>query len=277
MARLRCRRAAINLAADHGTGTSAMDVIDWVYQRLNRRLRKRLTPFLDLLAMRNLVLTLRYTLAGDTPPAALTNNSLLARPLQHLASKPDESKATIAQLEAALAGDYPFVAGLTATYQNQGPGGVEQQLGEGILQHGLARSGNGILRDTLRYLIDMRNCLMINKLWRWQVNQPPPLTAGGLLAISSLQRIWATHDSDRLARLTSRRAGEPLPAGEAIAMEQCLLKGLTRFLRRAGRDPLGLAIIVEYLWLAQLGVHNQLLRQTLSADRNELLGEVLLL
>ncbi len=85
---------------------------------------------------------------------------------------------------------------------------------EGILRHGLARSGNGILRDALRYLIDMRNCLMINKLWRWQVNQPPPLTAGGMLATTSLQRIWATHDSDRLARLTSQRAGEPLPAGK---------------------------------------------------------------
>ena len=277
LARLRCRRAAINLAADRGTDTPATDVIYWVYKRLNSRLRKRLTPFLDLLAMRNLVLTLRYTLAGETPPAALLNNSLLTRPLQHLVTTTEETETTIAQLEAALASDYPFVVGLTATYQNQGPGGVEQQLADGILQHGLARAGNDILKATLRYLVDMRNCLMINKLWRWQVNQAPPLTAGGMLATTSLQRVWAAHDSDRLARLTTRLAGGPLVSTEAIGMEQCLLRGLTRLLRRAGRDPLGLAVVIEYLWLAQLAVHNQLLRQALAPDREELLEEVLLL
>ena len=59
-------------------------------------------------------------------------------------------------------------------------------------------------------------------------------------------------------------------------MEQCLLRGLSRLLKRAGRDPLGLTVIIEYLWLVQLAIHNQLLRQTLALDREELLEEVLL-
>ena len=122
----------------------------------------------------------------------------------------------------------------------------------------------------------MRNCLMINKLWRWQVNQAPPLTEGGSFATTSLQRVWAAHDSERLIGLTTRLAGEPLLSTEAIGMEQSLLRGLTRWLRRAGRDPLGLSVIIEYLWLAQLAIHNQLLRQALAIDREELLGEVLL-
>jgi hypothetical protein len=273
LARLRCRRAAISLVKD----TPATDTVSWVYKRLNRRLRKRLAPFLDLLVMRNLILTLRYTLAGDTAPDALLSKSLFAEPLQRLVATTEEANATIAQLEAILTDDYPFVAGLTATYQNQGPGGVEQQLADGILQHGLARVGNDILKETLRYLVDMRNCLMINKLWRWQVTQSPPLTTGGTLATISLQRIWAAHDSDRLARLAARLAGGPLTSTETIGMEQGLLRGLTRLLRRSGRDPLGLAVIIEYLWLSQLAVHNQLLRQTLASDREELLEEVLLL
>ena len=76
--------------------------------------------------------------------------------------------------------------------------------------------------------------------------------------------------------MTSRLAGEPLIATETIGMEQSLLRGLTRLLRRAGRDPLGLAVIIEYLWLTQLAVHNQLLRQALAPDREELLESVLL-
>jgi hypothetical protein len=227
--------------------------------------------------MRSLILALRYTLAGETPPAAVLNPSLLAGSLKRLVTMTEESEATIAQLEAVLAKDYPFVAGLTATYRRQGPGGVEQQLADGILQHGLTRTDNDLLKATLRYLVDMRNCLMINKLWRWQVSKTPPLTPGGRYATSSLQRIWANHDSDRLARLVTRLTGKPLTSADVVGMEQCLLSGLTRFLRLAGRDPLGLAVIIEYLWLAQLAVHNQVLRQALVADREELLEEVLLL
>jgi hypothetical protein len=278
LARLRCRRAAIDLrTANHATEAPATDAVFWVYKRLNHRLRKRLEPFLDLLAMRSLILALRYTLAGESPPGAVLNHSLLTEPLKQLVAMKEEAEAIIAQLEAVLAKDYPFAVGLTPTYRNQGPGGVELQLADGILQHGLAKTGNDILKGTLRYLVDMRNCLMINKLWHWHVKQAPPLTAGGSFATTSLQRIWATHDRDGLARLAGRLAGKPLTSTEAVRMEHCLLGGLTRFLRWAGRDPLGLAVVIEYLWLVQLAVHNQVLRQALMPDREDLLEEVLLL
>jgi hypothetical protein len=64
---------------------------------------------------------------------------------------------------------------------------------------------------------------------------------------------------------------------ETTKMEQSLLNGLTRLLRRAGRDPLGLAVIIEFLWKYQLALHNRLLRRLLSSEREELFGEVLLL
>ena len=191
------------------------------------------------------------------------NNSLLAEPLKKLTTTTEDAEFTVAQLEAILTRDYPFVTGLATTYRQQGPGGIEQQLTSGILQQGLTRSGNNVLKGTLCYLIDMRNLLMINKLWRWQVNQAPPLTVGGKTETTSLQRIWVTHDSDRLSKLTSRLAGEPMASTETRGMEQCLLNGLTRFLLRAGRDPLGLAVIIEYLWKAQLAVHNQMLWKSL--------------
>jgi hypothetical protein len=194
-----------------------------------------------------------------------------------LTTTTEDAETTVAKLEAILAKDYPFIVKLASTYRNQGPGGVEQQLADGILQHGLVRAGNDILKVTLCYLIDMRNFLMINKFWRWRVNQAPLLTAGGKTETTILQRIWATHDSDRLSRLTTRLAGEPLISAKAVGIEQSLLNGLTRLLRRAGRDPLGLAVVIEYLWRAQLAVHNQVLRKSLGPGREELLEEVLLL
>ena len=227
--------------------------------------------------MRSLILAVRYTLAGESPPAAAMRNALLAGPLQRLAATAGEAEAKVAQLEAALAGDYPFAAGLTTTYRNQGPGGVELQLAEGILQHGLSRTGSGVIKQTLSYLVDMRNCLTILKFWSWQVNREPPLTAGGKLEKTGLLRIWTTHDSERLTWFAVRLAGESPLSATTVAMEQCLLNGLTRLLRQAGRDPLGLGVIMEYLWRTQLILHNQLLLQSLGPGHEDLLEEVLLL
>jgi len=188
----------------------------------------------------------------------------------------------IAQLEAALVSDYPFTFGLAVTYREQGPGGVERQLADGMLVGALQRSRNLPLKRTLGYLVDMRNCLMLSRLWRWQVKQPPALMGGGNLDRNNLQRIWARHDSERLTSLAERLTGESLrnskrDGGVTIGMEQAFLRGLTRLLRRLGRDPLGLAVIIEYLWRVELAVHNQFLRKNLSDDRDSLLEEVLLL
>jgi hypothetical protein len=99
---------------------------------------------------------------------------------------------------------------------------------------------------------------------------------------NSLNRIWARNDHERLTGLAERLTGESLKnvkaeGGLTISMEQAFLRGLTNLLRRLGRDPLSLAVIIEYLWRIDLSVHNQLLRQSLPDDRDPLLEEVLLL
>lgn len=276
LARLRSRRAAIDLAAGREIEATPGEVVAWVYRRLNKTLRRRLAPFLDLLAMRSLVLALRYQFAEEEPPAAVLQSALLARPLQEILRQ-TEAEATVASLELALAAHYPFVAGLTASWRSQGPGAVEQQLAAGILQHGLARSGRGIVNRTLVYLVDMRNCLVIKKFWRWQVSQTPQLIAGGTIPVEALSRIWATRDQDLLDRLVGKLAGTPVRSLAAVALEQRLLNGLSRLLRRAGRDPLDLAVVIEYLWKNQLAAHNQVLRKILGEHREELYEEALLL
>jgi len=277
LARLRGRRSTFDLADAERTELHPGAVTRWVYQRLDRRLRKALAPFLELLAMRSLTLGLRYVLNGEPPPEALLQNSLLAEPLQKLLVVAAETEETVARIEAALQGDYPFAAGLTETYRSQGPGGLEQQLANGILQYGLKRSPHTVIQATLRYLIDMRNCLTIRKLWRWQVAQAPPLTSGGTLAPELLHRVWTTHDDARLETLAARLAGGTGRFGESVQMEQGLINGLSRALRRAARDPLSLAVVVEYLWRSQVAAHNRLLKRILPAERQELLMEVLLL
>lgn len=277
LVRLRSRRSTFELSDGEAAESPPGEVVSWVYHRLDKRLRKQLSPFLELMAMRSLTLGLRYVLNGEPVPHALMRHTLLAKPLQKLLAATLDSKATIARLEAVLVTDYPFAAGLAATYQNQGPGGVEQQLASGILQHGLNRSGSDVLNVTIRYLIDMRNLLTIRKFWRWQVAQMPPLTEGGAMETVLLKRIWLAHDDDRLVTLAARLAGGPGRFEKAVQMEQGLINGLSRTLRRASRDPLSIAVVIDYLWRSQVAAQNRLLQRILPAERQELLQEVLLL
>lgn len=277
LARLRSRRAAFGQANGDRADLHPGAVTVWVYRRLEQGLRKPMTPFLELLAMRSLTLGLRYVLNGEPPPKALLQNTLLSNTLQQLLVVTADAEHTIVQLEAALAKDYPFAVALGETYRDQGPGGVEQQLASGILQHGLRNSRHAVIKATLRYLIDMRNCLTVRKLWRWQVTQAPPLSDGGTLSPELLRRIWGAHDDERLVTLAARLAGGTGRFAEAVQMEQGLINGLSRLLRRAAREPLDLAVVVDYLWRSQVAAHNRLLKRILPAERQELLMEVLLL
>ena len=101
LARLRCRRAAIDPASDRTTEAAPGEIVAWVYRRLNRSLRKRLGPFLDLLAMRHLILAMRYLLAEEDPPESIRQNELLAKPLQELMMIPDAA-TSVARLDSRL-------------------------------------------------------------------------------------------------------------------------------------------------------------------------------
>ncbi len=283
LARLRCRRAGIDLTGrsqmsqDHAPGQPLPQAVDWVYRRLNARLKKQLEPYLDLLAVRSLVLMLRYRLAGEPLPLALEREPLLNIQIKKLLTPDLEPELIVVNLARSLQVEYPFFENLATTWRRQGPGGVEQQLLSGILRHSLSTTRDATVRKAIRYLLDMRNLLIVMKFWRWRISTPPELTVGGQLTAENLLRIWKNHDTRRLATLASSMVGVPTVECEATVMERHLLSGLGRQLQRAGRDPLSVGVILDYLWRAQLASYNHILRQTLTPDSEELLEEVMLL
>lgn len=264
LARLRGRRAALRADDDF----PAEAVTGWIYRRLNNRLRRDLTPCLDLLALRTLIVSLRHALAGEAPPEALQRDGLLAAPLHRLTGAAYSSETLMAKLEEALGGDYPFAKGLAGIHRQQGPGGVEQRLVLGLLQHGLARSRNHVVCWLLGSVIDLRNGLAIMKHWQWQIATPPVFAHGGTLTTDLLLRTFSGGNRERLAHML----GTPGATRHTAALEQALLAKLTGRLRQAARDPLGLAVVLESLWCAQLALHNRALRRNPAAR-----GETLLL
>ena len=102
------------------------------------------------------------------------------------------------------------------------------------------------------------------------------MTVGGRIATDTLGRIWARQDLDRLKALATKMIGRPFRGPEEKDFEQGFIEGFSKKMAQEGRDPLGLGVVMEYLWQLQVAEHNQFLRDTLAPEREGLLQEVML-
>ena len=240
-------------------------------------MRRILSPYLEVVATRQLILALRYRLAGEEPPQALQRSRITNPQLLERIAAERESVRLINWLETSLGESYPFLRGLTRCYLQQGPGGVERQLSGGILVHGLGRaSGKQIVHWLLATLIDFRNLLTILKHWHWKVRTSPVLLVGGRFETVGLLRIWRREDRLGLQRIAGRIARESISEEQSRAVERALLNGLSRRLQQAGRDPLDPALVLDYLWRCQVLAHNQTVYQTGVDQAGIFSGEALL-
>lgn len=275
LARLRARRAALDLHGEGGGGPTPDAAMTWLHLRLERSLRTALTPYAEIMAMHSLLVALRHRLGGEPIPAGLLRQPWLAAELPVLLDQPGDAEQVVARLEAWLTDDYQFAAGLLNGYRQQGPGQIEQQLGAGILGFALAKARAPVVRMTVRFLIDVRNLLAVLRHWRWQLRSVPPLLDGGEVSTRDLRRTWKAVDRAAFTVMAARLAAGQLTDLDPRAAERQLLRGLTLRLRRAGRDPLAVGVIIDYLWRCRVAARNRALQQV-AGEEGGLLAAALL-
>lgn len=261
-ARIRSRRSELgpgsrNLWSESGDPQVANRAeYVWLYTQMNRRSRHLLLPVFEYFELRVLVIGLRYLAAGDCAAMIGQLRSGLLHPqVFRLLQKESRIAEALAGLERLLATEQPYFHGLAEIYLQQGPGGVEQSLIGGCLQQGSICRRSRQVREFLRYLLDMRNLLALYKHLYWQVPVSPPLLTGGTLDLSVFEKIWKKKDLAGLLIVMGQRAdikGHP----EAEGVEEFLFRGLSASLKRQGRKPLQLGLILDYLWRCQVKARN---------------------
>ena len=277
LARLRYQRSLVDLNSDLETKKSFEQSVLWVYQHLNPYLHKNLDPFFELIAMRQLVLILRYRFAGEFPPEWFLRDVLVAKKLVEVSRHIAQTDLLVLKLESLLKEHYPFTEHLFKSYNNQGPGAVEQQLSRGILSHGHRKARNQLMLHIFQYFIDLRNVLTIIKFWRWQVTKNPDFIPGGKIPVFNLTRVWLKQDHQMLVRLVKQQVTIPISEPESRKVEQDFFQGITRFLYRSGKDPLGLGVIIDYLWRLKIATHNRALKRLMVESPDEMYDEAFLL
>jgi len=97
-------------------------------------------------------------------------------------------------------------------------------------------------------LIDARNTLALAKLLKLDTPAEHPFIPGGTIDAVRLKEILHSSSRPDLERLLRDMTGEEISYADHIKLEAALYRGITRSLKKAGRSPLSVGPILEYLW-----------------------------
>jgi len=218
----------------------------WVFGAMNVGFRRMFAPCFLYFELRNLQMILRALAARNQVEfSRLSGQSLLPQKLRLMLQQSGGFDDALAHLDAWL---IPVIGGwqpLAATYRAGSTRAVEQQLVDGLLLAMATGSLRTELTGFVAELIDLRNLLTVARYLRWDLAEPP-LLAGGSAISRQLKTAYAARGMDGLQGVLQRQA---VDAGADVALfESELLARIGRRLAHAGRDPLGPAMVLDYLW-----------------------------
>ncbi len=251
-----------HLAASGGmTDADAWDTMRaefrWVYHQMNEGLRNTFAPLFLWFEMRTIIICLRFRRGDEREKAAaLLPASLLAKQVQHALTGDGETAAVIDSLAPLLAAVAEPFRGLGDFYRKRGGREHEQRLVTLYLERMTHLPLHPMLGEFFRSVIDMRNVVTLAKQLRWQLNEPQAFIRGGEIHPERLKKAL---EEGTVAGLATLLGALPdmgaLPAVPANP-EPHLFNWLTNKVRRFGRDPLGVGLVLDYLWKCFVEAHN---------------------
>lgn len=242
------------------TGTEAWHTMRaeyrWVYRQMNEGLRHTFAPLFLWFEVRIILLSLRFRGGGDRKKAAgLLATSLLAEQVQSVLAGEGAPTAVIdavAGLMAAVAEPYRNIGNF---YRERGNREFEQRLVTLYLERMSDLPLHPVLREFFRSVIDMRNLIALAKQIRWHLNEPGAFIRGGEIPPERFGKALEEGTAGLATLLGALPGMGTLPAASGNP-EPLLLHWLTRKVRRLGRDPLGIGLVLDYLWRCFITAHN---------------------
>ncbi len=240
-----------------GVWANLMREYRWVYGQMNARLRTLFGPFFLYSELRTLIICLRRL--EDRKAGVLDellHRSLLSDAMKEVLFLSTDLHAAVLGIERMLAPLGKTASGLTGALEKDGLRGVEQRLIEWYLAETAASGLAPLLRLFFSHLIDARNIMSIYKYVRLEIKTVPPLIPGGTVPEAKLYAIAKGGDLIAVGSLTGELTGMPVERPDPTLIELALYRGITVWLRRAGRDPFGAAPILDYLWRCSIEAMN---------------------
>lgn len=270
-------RLAPEGGAEAGLRSGLQREFAWVHHQMGHGLQTIFEPFFLLLELRILFMALRLRSRGEEGHtlAGVLRFSLLCSPVKRLLLEETDLPAILAGVGSHV--DFWPKAGraLPGILEQQGMVGCEERLVDACLGHAARSSLHHVVALFVTRLIDMENIVALAKLLRWSMAEHG-FIEGGSISTTHLRAAALDRDGSQARRLIGRVLGveaEPDSAG----LIPLMAARLGRILRRQGREPDGVAMILDYLWRRLTETRNlSLLLHGADLDRETLEREMVL-
>jgi vacuolar-type H+-ATPase subunit C/Vma6 len=221
----------------------------WVYTRMDEQYRGIFLPFFFYAELRTLIICLRQVKEKKTGRAdELLRASLLADKIKNVLMTSPDIPPAVAGLERVLSAYSAGFRGLAKAFNAAGQRGVEQRLVTACLADAVDGKQDPVMRGFFMRLIDSRNVMSFYKYFRMKMESRPSFIKGGGISERRLRDQLVDGDRVKVSALIRSFTGIRIETPDPASVETALYKGMTRFLRRAGREPFGAGPILDYLW-----------------------------
>jgi len=228
-----------------------------VYVTMRPALRQRFAPYFLFFEVRTLQLLLRAMAGNDHQQLRrLCAGSLLHQKFLQQVEQCEQLPELLGILQAWF-GELLQRETFDELYERGGNRRLEEALADGILTCLSARRLSPELAAFLADQVDLRNLLSAGRVVRWELEELPLLAGGGAI---SRQLIAARDRAGRpgLKQVISQFGGADT---DLALVEASLLARFSRRIGRAGRDPLGDSLVLDYLWRGYLALRTDGLKR----------------
>ena len=229
----------------------------WVYSQMNGRLREQFSLFFLYAELRTICICLRQM--RDRKSARLEElleESLLSKELRKACLYSVDSAMAIEEISRIFCKLSPVFAGLQRSFLDEGLRGVERRLTNLFLEYAAEQKQHSLLRTFMVRMIDARNLIQLAVSVQQETESAADFLAFGTVPMEQLSQLQQRKDLMAVHTLVQQYAGVKVELQDPSQVEHALYQATTRYLKLAGRDPLGIGTILEYLWSCSLEVMN---------------------
>jgi hypothetical protein len=186
----------------------------------------------------------------------LLEESLLSNELRKVCLSSTDSTAAVAAISRIFSRLAPSFGDLPRVFADEGLRGVERGLTNRLLQYAAEQKLHPLIKAFLVRMIDARNLLRLAVSVQQETVSAPDFIAFGSLPGEQLVRIQQQRDLVAADALVRQYAGVKVELQDPSQVEHALYRATTQYLKQAGRDPLGVGTILDYLWRCSIEAMN---------------------
>ena len=249
----------------------------WVYFQMNETLREIFRPFFLYSELRILFSCLRYIQNGRRTGVldSVLGLSLLSEKAGAALKTAKDLPSAAASLENLFSSFSPEFKGLAKVASEGGSRELESELVKRYLVYAVQDKLYPLIKSFFIRIIDARNVMCVYKYLRLDEKAVPSFIPGGSIGWTHYRDMADRKDMIALMSVLKKLTGIRIERPDAASIENSLYRMITKFLKKEGRKPLEVGLILDYLWRCSLEAMNlSVLFHGKDLDRQTVMAEL---